>query len=402
MTIISNFTQSFQSDPAFRKKSLALGIGILIASILAIGFLWLNFSSGQSTQKKAATKDTKSTETKPVSKPEVPITATSLDSNPNFKKVAKEPISFPDDVLVSNNDNFFINDKFYFTANDKSVITPSLYTQSQMVSGPDGVVINEANSSSIYTKEQKIKGFPDKVIQVTPVVDSITKSSAYYFIDLSTKPISVAKATKLDLSDKTLVSNIDFSKDKFYESLELRQLGKNVYLFGFEKSTRAGKIDMYLVESNKTTLQKQLADIVSFKYSKNHVIYNTYTTVSNKPLLKVTVVDFNTPKLDIYNVDILDNLNRDRVYGGFLANRCSIGENSDSMYCLIKKSFKPEDTATEPDVIAKIEWKVNKVSYILRDESFSASHIYAVNDKSVYFVSQIGNYLYKLNNVDSQ
>jgi hypothetical protein len=400
MTIFTNFTQSFQTDPIFRKKSIFAGVASLTVILLLIGFIWLNFSGSIFSQKKAETKVTKPAETKEVFKSKATVTATSFDNNPNFKKISKESLAFPDSLAVVNDQGYFINDKFYFTGNEKPVVTNTLYTASSLFTSPDGIIINEDTGPSIYTKEQQIKGFPAKTEQVIPV--SKGKSTIYNFIDLNTKPISVASATKSDLSDKTLLADISFAKEKIYQKLELRELGKKIYLFGFENTNRLGKVDIYLVDSNKTTFQQEIKDIVSFKYAKNQIIYNTYVVDSGNPTPKINVIDFNTSKLETFSVDILNKLSSDRVYGGFLANRCSIGENSDTMYCLIKENPKPENIESEADVLAKIEWKVNKVSYLLKNDSFSASSIYAINDKNIYLVSQIGNYLYKINNVDSQ
>ncbi|MBC7471899.1 MAG: hypothetical protein H7196_01340 [candidate division SR1 bacterium] len=406
MNLITNLIQSFRNDPIFRRKVFVVIASFLLISILISGFIWLNFSKTTYDQKKVQIQDTNPVKFKNEKKENVVVTANDFDNTSYFKKVGNELIAYPNQVFITNQNIAFINDKYYFTNNDKPVVTPIPYSASNFLAGKDGIVINETGGSSIFTNEQIIKGFPDRIIQVTPVLaDSLNeKSAVYYFIDLNDKVIHISKANKIDLSDKTIVTDVIIPKDKKYESLELRQLGKSVYMFGFEKSIKEGKIDIFLVEQNKLTIQKELQNIESFQYGKSQIVYTDLP--SNADLLtqyRTNIMDFSSSKLDIFNIEISKRLTGEGVKGGLFANRCNFNdENANILYCLIKKNAKQYNLTQEPDAIVKIEWKNNKISYILKDSIFSASSIYSINDKNLYFTGQENKNIYKINNVDSQ
>lgn len=406
MAFITNLAQSFKYDPVFRKKAIVIILGFLLISTLIVGFIWLNFSQTPAAQKKDETVNTSLPKTNIEKKESVVVTSNDFEKTSFFKKASKEIMAYPGQALITNSQIYFINDKYYFNNNDKPIITEIPYTASSFLEGPDGIVINETGGSSIFTKERIIKGFPDRIIQVTPILlDSLNeKSSVYYFIDLNDKVIRISKASKIDLSDKTSVTDVIIPKEKKYESLELRQLGKSVYMFGFEKSTKEGSIDIFLVEQNKLTMQKKLQNVESFQYGKNEIVYTDLPP--NADLLtqyRTSVMDFSNSKLDIYNIAVSRQLINEGIKGGLFAKRCNFNnENGNIIYCLIKKNAKEDILSQEPDAIAKIEWKTNKISYILKDSVFSASSVYSLNDKNLYFTGQQNKYLYKINDVDSQ
>jgi hypothetical protein len=406
MNNISRLIESYQSDPIFRKKTIFICIGFVVLIILAIAFVRLNFSSTANNKTKVDNKPSEPTKTRVVDTQKKYTGAGDFQNSKVFSRASVKPVSYSNEFLIADNEISFISDKGYFTSTDKSIITDTVYSTSQFFASPEGIIINEPNSSSIYNKEKKIKGFPAGFIQVAPFVgDGLSaKFTEYYFIDLNTNPISISKSPKIDLLEKEVFTDILFPKNKAYQTIELHQFGKNIYLLGFESTTREGKVDIYAVEKGRLTLQKELSNVESFKYGKNQVIYSQrqVNNIDFSSPFSTYVMDFTSPKLDIYNVNITQKLYDEEIKGILLAGRCSIQDNKDTMYCLAKVNPEAYNLTNEPDALLKINWKNNSSSRLIRDVTFSASTVYAVDEKNIYIVSQENKNIYKLNLVDSQ
>jgi hypothetical protein len=401
MSFVDNFVYSFKNDSIYRKKSITIAAGAGLLIILIIVFLRLNFSS-KKTEPKAETKVAPAIEKIPVKKEKVFVAANSLANSSAFKKVGTDSIGYPDDILISNGVPSFINANFYFTSNNKPVVTETPYSRSQFYSSPDGIIINEQNGSSIFTADGKIKGFPANVGQVIPIV-STGGVSEYYFLSNDNKILNLSKSSKIDLSDKTLVATFAYPKDKAYQILELKEFNKEIYLFGFENATKEGKIDIYSVKQNNFLLEKELAKVTAFKYGKNQIAYSETPAEVNFSIPTITnVLDFTNPKLPIVYLDITNQLLQDEVKGALTSSRCALSDTSSIIYCLIKSNPESDDLAKEPDALAQIDWKTKKVNYIQRNNIFSGASIFLEGDKNIYIVGQFDKNLYKLNSVDNQ
>jgi hypothetical protein len=408
-SFISNFIQSFKSDELFRKRAIFVGLSVVLIIVIIIGFIALNTNKAKSEIKPNVTQTTNQSTIEPEN-PKIVVTTQNLNDSKEFSQVGVETVGYPDSLLVSNDKLSFINFKSYFTNDDKPVITPSLYTPAKLLDSPDGIIINESNSSSYFAKDGKIKSFSGTPLQVLSSFSKTSNSlqTSYYSIQNNNiennKELQVFQSTKIDLSDNQLFAKLTSLNDKNYKQTDLQYISNSLYLFGYEKTDRTGKVDIYLVEKDKVTFKKEILEVRGLKIGTNQIFYLQSLREAGQPLSsKLGVMDFTTPKYDVSLLEVKQSVVTDGILGPFNIDRCRFAQNNQSfIYCLIKKQASFGNQPSEPDIIVKIDWKTDKYSYILKDSVFSASSIFVVDDKNIYFVGQESKKVYKLNNVDSQ
>ena len=412
MSAISEFQYNFQNDSTFRKKSLFIG-GSAIGLVILVGvFIWLNFkptpkpsnpAESQTTKPAVETKsaiDTKGAETQ--SKPEptkTEVTPKSFDDISSFNRVDTQPIGYTDSIFVKDGKLTYINDKYLVRSNQTTVQSPEPYSNSDFFDSPEGIIINEPARSSILKKDGQISSISDKTSQFYPVNDKNGNTKYYFLAGTEDKKAGFYETTKLDLSDKKLVSIFESERFSIYQSFIIRKLGDKLYLIASNTNDRTGSVDFYEVVDGAIKLQKELKNVDSIQIGGDKVVYTSdISEVDFYKIFKTFVVDFKSPKLDTINIDVAEQLKKDLISGDISAKRCQVyGPN---LYCLIKRNTSLDNRSFEPDVLAKIDYQNKQVSYILRNVDFSAASLYVVDDKNIYFVGQENRIIYKINSID--
>ena len=401
MNILNDFQYNFKNDSTFRKKSLFIASSVIALAILVGIFIWLNFKPAPPLAKSP---DPQSTQTivdaKPsVVQPKTEVTKKSFDDTGGFARVDTQPVGYTDSLFVKDGKLTYINDKYLVRSNQNTIQSPEPYLNSDFLDSPEGIIINEPAKSSILKKDGQISSISDKASQFYPVNDKNGNTKYYFLAGTDDKKAGFYETTKLDLSDKKLVSLFESERLPTYQSFIIRKLGDKLYLISSNTTDQTGSVDFYEVVDGTIKLQKELTKVDSINLGTDKIVYTADTSeVDFYKILKTFIVDFTTPKLDTINIDVAEQLKKDLILGDISAKRCQVyGPN---LYCLIKRNTSLGNRSFEPDVLVKIEYQTNKTSYILRNVDFSAASLYVVDDKNIYFVGQENRIIYKINSID--
>lgn len=379
----------WQTDPKAKQK-LLFGFGALILIILTIFLILMVGSRNQAEVSKNPQDDLPEFLKNPEA---TKVDISKLNSN-KIRQVLPTPLlSYP--VLLdekNNNTPIFLNSDFRLQIGQEVAPQSPKIVAVEMYKIGDNIILNENGLSLLYNlKDKKFKAFGADATHITPF------ENKFLFINKVRDNYFVKVADDLELRNTKVVATI--SPNIATRAVELKIFKGNPYFLAYDNFSRLDTLEIWNLSGGKVEKVQTLQKIRSISFGKDKIMYTS--SLDNPTLLtnySNQLVDFSAnSKGIITDLPIAQKIIKDNVFGTVAAQRCTIQENSENIYCFVKQKKVSLNDSSEKDVVLIFNYKNNEAFYPYMDEAFSGSKFYLSSDSTKkFFVAQENKFLYEI------
>jgi hypothetical protein len=381
--MLNNLRIRLQTDQPFRNQ-VVLGVFIVVMIIFLAFAYWLNFVQPNSTTTTNQTEQPTDTQ-EPQADPIRFDTSGGLEIALDVSGIANNRLR------ERNSQYYYINSNFQLGVDDKVYADVEIFPAS-MYATRTSVILNDLNQTIVFDKSsESFSEFSEGVYAVTPVENIQANITEYFFLDTSGFDGSIKRGFDLNsLTSAREYASFEIDSDLAY--YELRSIGRNLYLVGYEELTGDGDVYIYSVQSNLIELVAAPANVTEIIFGPNHVVYETQALDGE---YLQTAVDFSQ---DIGGnrllLDVQNQLTEDGITGNLLLSRCTLSEFG-FLNCLVKESTTDFTDPSANDVIARVDLTDGSYQRSFSNLFISAQSIYFTDSGVLHLVSQTDGKLYK-------
>jgi hypothetical protein len=386
LTIFDNIRTWWQTDPQAKMKVI---FGVIISITLFFIILLVVFIITSTSTNSNSTDQNNSSATSSITL----VTSESFLQGNRLTKISDKAITNPNTMILNGKDSVFINSNRKLVYKDKEIPNSPLLIPLSMYEKDDKIIINESNQVTVFnTKDNSFIKLGENVQNLIPIGDK------YYYAYRNAKSLIVRSSSNLNDLDKPekneTLGNIrpNINNDLF----EIVSIQNQPYFFFWQNINKTGILEIWKKNSNDFQIVNNIAEINSFRASKNGFFYSA-NTVGNR--VDNIYYDFND---DIfgkkYTLDTANITNQFReldINGEFDLGRCN--EINQKLMCLVKKEDIILSDSQFVDKIVEIDYlQNNKVKKQFDGLDISGAHIRLGKDNKIYIIGQESKLLYQI------
>jgi hypothetical protein len=315
--------------------------------------------------------------------------AKNFEKSANLIKVSSTPAIY-DYLLQDSNKNIV------FLTQDLKVTSTAGVIQSKEDFLPDSwqmindqkVLINQNKLSFIVNLQNgSTESLPDSIYSLTRL-----PNDDYLFIQKKEKGITIKNSKGLDFTNPKTIATQDFAKFE-PDKLEIRVINSQPFLFNY--TTKSDSSELIRIYSITDKLEKvlELDNVVYKNFSETGVIFSK---MENDNILDNKLLDFETGKPKISDLEFRLEISQDGVGGVVRADRCTANKNK--VFCVVKRNrLASENEFLEADSVIEYNLETKKSTILFSNIDISVHSIIVLSDE-LYLFGQENNLIYKVIN----
>jgi hypothetical protein len=387
----------FIYDPKAKQKLIFIVVSVLLVGTIVYLLFLINFSTNPNniqTQNQEQENSQKQNSFPEDVQKEVQEKEQKEFDLEQFNAISRLPVGIASSVYFSKfgNQVFYINDEFELSIDNQKIPNSPVFLPYNFQETKEALIINTQDSSTLFSKlSRSFTALPQGSLSVTPF------NGEFYFLERITETrVDLKKSANVLLQKPERVATLRPEITNF-KGLELRVLNQNLYVFVYQEGSRRGDLEIWQIQGKQAVKAIRIQNLISYTFSNDQFLY----TVEEDESYQTTVLDF---KLDPLGKDFTINnktLTNKNIFGNVIAGKCYINDINVDIYCPVKIEAVDSLNANYADEIIVFNYLNQTLSLPFTGSFATPVNRFLVDSKQqFYFVSQINNTLYQINDAD--